>query len=154
MVELDDAFVRPYSHSVPRSRQSSKGSGREPTVKLEDEEWSPVPIDYKTTQVESAPAMNRGERKRKAAVDIGAENGRSKRLTRNKNGSQHASQQADRVDFKVSQHSFSEAPPDANKNPSPAAHIFHNERGVFVRPTIGWQFRKFEGTTKVWHDGK
>lgn len=153
LVELDDVFVRPVPDSVPKSRHTSNGSVREPTVKVEDEDEQPQPpIHYKPIHVGGAPAMNVGERKRKAAVDIGTENGRNKRVTRSE--SRRASQQASRVASEVSQHSSSEAPADANRGPTPAAHIYRNETGVFVRPKTGWQFREFEGTTKVWYNGK
>lgn len=83
LVESDEAFVRPVPDSVPKSRRTSKASAREPTVRLEDQDEHPqVPIDYIPIYVRSAPAMNVGERKRKAAVDIGTENGRNKRVTR------------------------------------------------------------------------
>lgn len=98
--------------------------------------------------------MSTGERKRKAAMDIGAENRRSKRHTPIKSGSRPSNQQTSPVTAKVSQRSFSEPPPDANRSPTPAGHIFRNEKGVFVRPKIGWQFREVERTTKVWYNGK
>lgn len=154
-IEVDDAFARPNPDPILKSRRVPKEGSRDPRVKIEDNEEQPRgTIDHSTIQAEGVPAMSTGERKRKAAMDIGAENRRSKRHTPIKSGSRPSNQQTSPVTSEVSQHSFSEPPPDANRSPTPAGHIFRNEKGVFVRPKIGWQFRQVERTTKVWYDGK
>lgn len=154
-IEVDGTFARPNPDPVLKSRRVPKEGSRDPRVKIEDNEEQPRgAIDHSTMQAENIPAMSMGERKRKAAVDIGAESRRSKRVTPIKSGSGPANQQTSTVTPKVSQHSFSEPPPNANRGPTPAAHVYHNEKGVFVRPTTGWQFRQVEGTTKVWYDGQ
>lgn len=153
--DVDDAFARPNPDPVLKSRRVPKEGSHDPRVKIEDDEEQPRGvIDNSTTQAESFPAMSMGERKRKADMNIGAGNRRSKRLTTNKSGGRPANQQTSPVTPQVSQHSFSEPPPDVNRSPTPAAHIYRNEKGVFVRPKTGWQFREVEETTKVWYDGK
>lgn len=136
--ELDNA--EPNRGSIPKSRNAVKDQDRVPTIKIEDDED------------ESRGATGNG--KRKATVDIGTENHKNKRVTQNKNTSHPAMQQTSQVEPEVPHHSFSEPPPNANRDPDPAAHIYRNEKGVTIRPKIGWQFREFEGITKVWHDGK
>lgn len=154
-IEVDDAFARPNPDPVLRSRRAPKDGSSDPRVKIEDDEEQPRgATDHSTNQAESVPAMSMGERKRKADMDIGAGNCRSKRLAANKSRSRYANQQTSSVTPKVPLHSFAEPPPDANRGPTPAAHIYRNETGVFVRPRTGWQFRELQGTTKVWYDGK
>lgn len=154
-IEVDDAFARPIPDPFLKSRRVPKEGSSDVRVKVEDDEEQPrVFIDHSTNQAESVPAMSMGERKRKASTDIDAENRRSKRLAANKSGRRPANQQTSPVTPKASQHSFSEPPPNANRDPSPAAHIYRNEKGVFMRPTTGWQFREVGGITKVWYEGQ
>lgn len=77
-----------------------------------------------------------------------------KRVVRGKSTTQFGSQQLNGFSAKDPKTPPSEAPPDADRAPTPAAHIYRNEVGVFVRPKVGWQFREFDGITKVWYDRK
>lgn len=138
-IELDNA-AESNPGSIPKSRNTVKEGDRDPTIKIEDDED------------ESRGTTGYG--KRKATVDVGTENHRSKRVTQHKSTSHPAKQQTSQVEPEVPHLSFSEPPPNANRDPKPAAHIYRNERGVTIRAKIGWQFREVEGITKVWHGGQ
>lgn len=157
-IEPNSAAADANIETASEGKRASKEGGRDQRIKVEDDEddeYQPSsPITDKDIQAGNSPAMGMDQRKRKATEDIGTMGGKGKRLTRSKSGNQPAGAQTSYVQPKVSQLSFSEPPTDANKNPTPAAHIYRHGGGVFVRPKVGWQFREVKGITKVWFDGK
>lgn len=156
LIDQDSAFAEATTDTAFKARATSKEGGHDPTIKVEDDEERPRSAsEYDGTHVGNSPEFGMDRQKRKATEDIGTMDRKGKRLTRRKNGKQPASQQTGHFEPKVSQRSFSEAPPVANKTPTPAAHIYRNDQGgVEIRPTVGWQFREFKGSKKVWYDGK
>lgn len=93
-----------------------------------------------------SPVMGTDQPKRKATEDIDTATRMGKRPTPSKSQAEPDSQQDSR----------DEAPPYyyANGGPTPAARIYRNARGVYTRPTIGYQFRELEGVTQVYYDNK
>ncbi|KAG6361800.1 hypothetical protein INS49_010029 [Diaporthe citri] len=155
LIDPDSAVPEANADTTLKGKATSKEGGNERIIKVEDDEEQPrSATKYGEVHVRNSPATGTDRQKWKATEDIGTMDRKGKRLTRSKSGNQPASQQTGHVESKIPQLSFSEAPPDANKNPTPAAHIFRDERGVFVRPRVGWQFREIKGITKVWYDGK
>ncbi|KAL2274353.1 hypothetical protein FJTKL_03270 [Diaporthe vaccinii] len=152
----DSAFAEADTDTVVKGRATSKEGGHDRMIKVEDDEEQPRSATrYDGTHVGNSPALGMDRQKRKATEDIATMDRKGKRLTRSKNGNQPPSEQTGHFGLKLSQRSFSEAPPDATKAPTPAAHIYRNDRGgVKIRPTVGWQFRQIKGIKKVWYDGK
>ena len=152
-VGLEKGVEKLQADTGPKSRPASKESGHNPTIKVEDEEKSRSAIDSSTSESKHPPAMKANKRKWKATEDNETMDRGGKRIVRGKSRNQPGSQQLDTVTSRDSKIPSSEAPSDANRAPTPAAHVFRTEGGVFVRPKVGWQFREFEGITKVWYGG-
>lgn len=155
-IEPNSTVVDSNTDTAAEGMATSKEADHDPLIKDEDdEEQSRSTTKYDETHIRNSSAIGIDRQKRKATDDIGAKNCKGKRLTRSKSGNQPASQQTGHVEPKISQHSFSEPPLHANKIPTPAAHIYRDERGdVKIRPKVGWQFREIKGVTKVWYDRK
>lgn len=155
-IDPDSVFAETNTDTASEGRQTSREGGHDPIIKdEEDEEQLRSATKYDEIRAGNSPAIGMDRQKRKATEDIGTMDRNGKRLTRSKSGNQPASQQTGHSEPKISQLSFSEPPPDANKKPTPGAYLYRDSRyDLVVRPKVGWQFREIKGITKVWCDRK
>ncbi|KAL1881195.1 hypothetical protein Daus18300_001046 [Diaporthe australafricana] len=150
-IKQEHAAAKPNTSSTVKVRRAPQHNVNA-TIKVEDDEDQPrITMNHKPIPVGKNQALNIGQRKRKA-TDTNVPVDCNIKRPKSTYGKQPAREKTNDAECKDNKVSSSEAPPDPDRELTPAAGVYRKGREVFMRPKVGWQFREFSGTTKVWYN--